>query len=50
MSIEDDDTFRFHRVECPVEVTQRKIRKVKSLDDYLANRLEQVETAPGPRK
>lgn len=34
-----DDVFRFHRVEYPVEVTQKKIRNNRELDDRLGDRL-----------
>ncbi|MBI4600964.1 MAG: metallophosphoesterase family protein, partial [Planctomycetes bacterium] len=38
LSIEEG-LFRFHRVEYPVEATQRKIRAVADLDNRLADRL-----------
>lgn len=34
-----DDVFRFHRVDYAVEITQKKIRAVRDLDDRLADRL-----------
>jgi diadenosine tetraphosphatase ApaH/serine/threonine PP2A family protein phosphatase len=38
LSIEGD-VFRFHRVEYPVEATQKKIRAIPDLDNRLAERL-----------
>jgi hypothetical protein len=35
----EDGVFRFHRVEYPVEITQRKIRAIPELDNRLADRL-----------
>jgi diadenosine tetraphosphatase ApaH/serine/threonine PP2A family protein phosphatase len=35
----EDGVFRFHRVEYPVEVTQKKIRAIPELDNSLADRL-----------
>jgi diadenosine tetraphosphatase ApaH/serine/threonine PP2A family protein phosphatase len=35
----EDGVFRFHRVEYPVEATQRKIRAIPELDNRLADRL-----------
>ena len=37
----DDGVFRFHRVEYPVDATQRKIRAIPELDDRLADRLSE---------
>jgi len=37
----EDGIFRFHRVEYPFEVTQRKIRSIPELDNRLADRLEE---------
>jgi len=39
LSVEGDGLFRFHRVQYPVEVTQRKIRAISALDPRLADRL-----------
>jgi diadenosine tetraphosphatase ApaH/serine/threonine PP2A family protein phosphatase len=39
LSREDSGDFRFHRVEYPVETTQRKIRAIPQLDNRLADRL-----------
>lgn len=39
LSRESDGSFRFHRVEYPVETTQRKIRAVPELDNRLGDRL-----------
>ena len=35
----EDGVFRFHRVEYPVAVTQKKIRAIPELDNRLADRL-----------
>jgi diadenosine tetraphosphatase ApaH/serine/threonine PP2A family protein phosphatase len=35
----DGESFQFHRIEYPVEITQRKIRDNTQLDDRLADRL-----------
>ena len=39
LSIENNELFRFHRVEYPVEVTQKKIAAIDALDNSLADRL-----------
>ena len=39
MSIESHGLCRFHRVEYPVEVTQKKIAAIDALDNSLADRL-----------
>jgi diadenosine tetraphosphatase ApaH/serine/threonine PP2A family protein phosphatase len=37
----EDEVFRFHRVEYPVELTQAKIRALRDLDNRLADRLRE---------
>jgi diadenosine tetraphosphatase ApaH/serine/threonine PP2A family protein phosphatase len=39
LSVEEDGSFSFHRVEYPVETTQKKIRAIPDLDPRLADRL-----------
>ena len=39
LSVESNGLFRFHRVEYPVEVTQKKIAAIDALDNSLADRL-----------
>lgn len=39
VSMDENGVFRYHRVEYPIEETQRKIRSIRRLDDRLADRL-----------